>query len=155
MEMPRSILVPTDFSDSADAALEYAVGLAQRFGATVELLHVAEPPRVMAPEMVGSVLEGEIETADELMAQRLSDLNRRGVHGVDGRVVVGAAVEVILREAARADLIVMGTHGRGSLASLVLGSVAATVSRRAAAPVLIVREKPAALRENVSSGRTQ
>ena len=154
MEMPRSILVPTDFSESADAALEYAVGLAQRFGATVELLHVAEPPRVMAPELLGSVLEGEIEAADELMAERLTDLKRRGVHGVDGRVIVGGAIEIILREAARADLIVMGTHGRGSFAQLVLGSVAAAISRRAAAPVLIVREKPAALRETVS-GRTQ
>jgi nucleotide-binding universal stress UspA family protein len=140
------ILIPTDFSDTADAALEYAFVLAERFGASVHLLHVIEDPFVTG----GLSAEAYIAEGPPVRAAMLSDaqslLSQRAAPrhpgvAVDGEVLFGHGAKSIAEYAEQrdVDLIVMGTHGRTGVAHLLLGSVAERVVRIAPCPVLTVR----------------
>lgn len=142
------ILVPVDFSPCSRAALDYAVFLSERIGATIDVLHVWEPPQHAAPEMFvlwhqDSHLTlsefAESEAAQE-MDRFLSSVERKMLRA-RGRLEVGEPVSTILRCATDGeyDLIVMGTHGRTGLAHLISGSVAERVVRRAPCPVTTVR----------------
>jgi nucleotide-binding universal stress UspA family protein len=138
----KRILVPTDFSEPADAALTYALELASKLGATVSLVHVFDDPSgihsgeyvPMPAEMRGQIL------AD--LRRRLADVvSKRGHSELNPQVLVGPTAQAIV-DGARdvgADLIVMATHGRHGMAHLLLGSVAERVVRTAACPVLTVR----------------
>jgi nucleotide-binding universal stress UspA family protein len=135
----NTILFPTDFSEQADQAQRMAEALARDHGAHLVILHVMPPPPVLAGEMGMMVPE-----APELPAEvweRLNDLKPEGVTGVERFLVRGEAASEIVRMAReqKADLIVMGTHGRTGLGRLLMGSVAECVVRRAACPVLTVK----------------
>ncbi len=140
------ILVPTDFSSSSSLATDYAIDMARRYGAAIQLLHVMEEFAHMSvclegcvylPE-IGEKLKGEAEARLAALAQRCE---AAGV-AVRTRLLIGRPIEGILKTAkdATPDLIVMGTHGRGGLAHLLLGSVAERVVRTAPCPVLTVRD---------------
>ena len=140
------ILVPTDFSATADAALDYAFGLAARFGASLQLLHVLDDPFVFE----GMSAEAYIAEAPTLRTAMLEDarerLRHRAVLREDGvtietEVLFGHGARTIAEYAAErgADLIVMGTHGRTGFAHLMVGSVAERLVRTAPCPVLTVR----------------
>jgi len=145
------ILVPTDFSATSDVALDYAVTVAKRFGASLHLLHVVDDPFVggaFGSEMyITSVPAMRVHLVDEA-ASRLSHLLpqcRRVAARTEVRV--GRPADVI-REVAEEhgfDLIVMGTHGRTGMAHLLLGSVAEKIVREAPCPVLTVRGDVAGL----------
>jgi len=153
--MFNRILVPLDFSAPSDAALEYARTVATRFGASLHLLHVADDPyralysaEVYVPEVEG--LREEILTdAARRLKERLqsSDIHELGAT-VDAMVGRPAWSIVDYAESHDIDLIVMGTHGRGGMSHLLMGSVAERVVRTAPCPVLTVRQsrtaKPAA-----------
>jgi len=146
----QRILVPTDFSPTSDAALDYARDVAARFGATVHLLHVLEDPFVNGP-LVSEAYVTEtpgvrttiIEDAKARLTHRLTARDREAFAAHE-EVVFGRGAETIVEYAAdRAiDLIVMGTHGRTGMAHLLLGSVAERVVRTAHCPVLTVRSTP-------------
>ena len=140
------ILVPTDFSPTSDAALEYARALARKFGASLHLLHVFEDPVLMgavtpesyvpeAPETRAAVMKG----AQERLDHRLRPSDRLSA---TGEIVMGSPARAVTDYAARSaiDLIVMGTHGREGIAHLLLGSIAERVVRTAPCPVLTVRQ---------------
>lgn len=142
----RKILVPIDFSETAETALHYAKELARQSGGELHLLHVVDDPMLLAawPMVAGGPA---VETGDEgaalreqlehLMAPRERTQMRTEVH-----VIVGDPTGfAISRYAAENEfeLIVMGTHGRGALAHAVLGSVAEHVVRSAPCPVLTIR----------------
>jgi universal stress protein A len=137
------ILVPTDFSDSADDALAYALTLADQVGATVRLVHVFDDP-----DTVGLYSEMYVPMPPEMRAEIMANLRReltaraaKGTREVASEVLSGAPATTIVDAAKRhqCDLIVMGTHGRHGAAHLLLGSVAERVVRTAACPVLVVR----------------
>jgi nucleotide-binding universal stress UspA family protein len=137
------ILVPTDFSTHADAALEYARELARVFDASLHLLHVVENPLVVgawASDTHAAEITGLQATLVRDSAERLTRLSEDAADwmAVTTEVRTGAAADQILESAAERhiDLIVMGTHGRTGLAHLVMGSVAERVVRKAASPVL-------------------
>jgi nucleotide-binding universal stress UspA family protein len=142
--MYDGILVPTDGSETAAAALDHAVDLAERYGATLHLLHVVESAMIPPTPAGGEVL-------DRLSAHGDSVVNEAR-EGVDDRVPVETAVaegsphRAILDYTADADidLVVMGTHGRTGLQHALLGSVAERVVRLADVPVLTVRHPDAA-----------
>ena len=119
----REILVATDFSDEAEAAVRHAVDYARRFGARLHVLHVFS--------------EGEVE-----VTQLLADSAAMAAPDVPVTVssIGGDAAEEILRYAQRhpIDLIVLGTHGRSGFSRVLLGSVAERVVRGAGIPVLTV-----------------
>ncbi len=134
----KSVLVPTDFSDTSDAALRHAIDIAQTFGARLYLLHV--------PGAIGEHLEADFPLSEfEATVHRLltafvtpDELARLKPEYV---LRVGATAEQIVRYAEErdVDLIVMGTHGRTGMAHLLMGSVAEQVVRTAPCPVTLVR----------------
>lgn len=142
------ILVPTDFSDASDVALDYARSLAAQLGASVELLHVLEDPFVAEGLLAEAyVTEGPSVRAD-LLADARARLEHRATPGVTTTVLFGRGAATIVDYAAHSDanLIVMGTHGRTGLAHLVMGSVAESVVRTARCPVLTIGHIPAGAR---------
>jgi nucleotide-binding universal stress UspA family protein len=144
----KHVLVPTDFSDASETALRYGKALATAFGASLHVVHVIEEPygQPWAVEAYGfslaSLQEEWIKDARGRLAASLSDEERSGLQAVT-TTVLGHPVMEILRYADEQaiDLIVMGTHGRGPLGHVVLGSVAERVVRKAPCPVLTVRAK--------------
>ncbi len=137
------ILCPTDFSPAADAAIDAAVAIAERFGARVELLHVWAPPVTAAldaaiiptPEQIVAYT-GALEESLAKAAARLPLPKDR----VDRHLVQGIAWRDTIEFAEKKgfDLVVMSTHGRTGVAHFVMGSVTERVVRSAKVPVLVV-----------------
>ena len=146
MESPKTILVATDFSAPATAALDYAVSLAERLGASVTVLHVYELPTYAYPDVAVPVppeMEREIvKGATHSLHAACERFTKRGVK-LDALVVRGAPWVEIDRVAdeKKVGLVVLGAHGRGRLARVLLGSVAEKVVRTAKHPVLVVPTK--------------
>ena len=145
--LPKTILVPTDFSDSSDFALAYAVKLARSLGAELVVLHTYELPMIGFPdgtlvataELTSRVLDGARVALDAAVAKHGNagvPLRTLVKEGESWRTIVDAAPEV------GAGLIVMGTHGRSGLPRALLGSVAEKVVRMAPCPVLTVHATP-------------
>lgn len=138
----RHILCAIDFSDGSRRAVDQAVALAHWSGARLELLHVVTPATA-APGAPGFAL-GNVLWPD--VAQLTDEIRRfaglEDASGLDLQIAVreGRAATVIAdhADAAAADLIVVGTHGRSGLSRLLLGSVAGDVLRTAPCPVLTV-----------------
>ncbi len=143
----NNILVATDFGEASDAALTYGRALGAKFGATLHVLHVApnvyltgfgaEAYAVMAPDMQRDVNE----EARKRLHQLLIDTDNSGPPTISALVTSNTPAHAVVQYAKEKniDLIVMGTHGRGALAHMVMGSVAERVVRLAPCPVLTVR----------------
>jgi nucleotide-binding universal stress UspA family protein len=137
------VLVPVDFSELSETVARYGVELTGPSGVTV-LLHVLEPLPLHFESAFGTFVNTEgLMRIRENAQHLLEELARR----FSGRNVVtelreGKPSNEILDAAKRhgAKLIVLGTHGRGGLEHLFLGSVAARVVRKARCPVLTVRD---------------
>jgi nucleotide-binding universal stress UspA family protein len=146
MRPVRNILVASDFSPASRPAFRRAVDLAQANGAALWIAHVAALPIPMSPD--GYVLPrmyddmAQAIRADAQKRLRVL-LERARKAGVRGRALLlkGVAHEAIVRAARahRADMIVLGTHGRTGMARFFVGSVAARVVAAAGCPVLTVR----------------
>ncbi len=143
----KNILIPTDYGEAADTALAYGRALAERFGATLHVLHVPENIflSAFAPENYAALspqLQQDIEDAARTRLGALL-IDSSGLGFVTTPVVVTsnspALTIVDYATNHRIDLIVMGTHGRGALAHMVMGSVAERVVRLAPCPVLTVK----------------
>jgi nucleotide-binding universal stress UspA family protein len=143
------ILVPTDFSETADKALAYAKDLATKLGASLHVLHVFSDPYAVAayaPEVYATVPADvrarAMEDVRERLFERLDATEEQRFRGTRG-IVRGLVAPQIVDYAANQDidLIVIGTHGRRGMAHLLLGSVAEHVVRTARCPVLTVRSE--------------
>jgi nucleotide-binding universal stress UspA family protein len=138
------ILVPTDFSPTADAALAYAKTLAARLDASLHVLHVFTDPYAVStyvPEVYAPVThERGLTDAQERLRERLDADDQRRFRGTLA-IVTGLTANEIVKYANECDvdLIVMGTHGRRGIAHFVLGSVAEHVVRISRCPVLTVQ----------------
>jgi nucleotide-binding universal stress UspA family protein len=142
----RRILVPTDFSLHSHNALIYGAAFAEKFSADLYLLHVFQDLTVAQPEAV-TVGAPIIAPLEQFLASARSALDRLIQENKLERIKVhpevraGVPVDEIIQFATDTDidLIVMGTHGRGWLAHVLLGSVTEKVVRKAPCPVLTVR----------------
>ncbi len=150
MDDIQRILVPVDFSDCSRAALHAAAGLAKRHDASVEVLHVHDAP--WTPDAVKVRTEDGREVhPDEYLAaeseRQLAELIALipAIEAVEHHTTVrsGVAHDVILTRAraVKADLIVMGTHGRTGLRHLLMGSTSEKVMQGAPCPLLVVRDE--------------
>lgn len=142
----RTILVTTDFSDTAKRAFDAARMLAEKFGAKLILAHIEPdrlPPIVVEYAAVGvnDILRDQRTRARERL-QELSDEAFGSEVEVETIVTDGMPhVEIVrLAEQRRADLIVMATHGHGFISHAILGSTTERVVRRAPCPVFVVRD---------------
>jgi len=144
----RRILHPTDFSSASTAAFKRAVAMAKKDRSELVLVHVLAPPMPIAGEgyIPPNVYEDLEASAQRYAEKRLTTLKDKAkTAGVRASIVIreGVADEQIVRaaRAKKADVIVIGTHGRTGLARLFLGSVASRVVTAAPCPVLTVRGK--------------
>lgn len=142
--LPKVILCPTDLSERAEAAIDYACELANKLGATLHLVHVLGVPMMGVPELGMALTSATIDTMVVEQQTALDDLARSKAPKCQiGQAVLrtGEARDVINQTAKElgADLIVIGTHGRTGVARVLLGSVAESIVRTAPCPVLTVR----------------
>jgi nucleotide-binding universal stress UspA family protein len=147
MSLPKVILVPTDFGEPSEVALEYAIEYAKKFEAEIVLMHAYEIPIMGFPD-------GAIVATAELTA-RMLDGARAGLdHQVNSHAGSGVQMRALIKqgdayrmvndtaEEVSAGLIVMGTHGRKGLSRALIGSVAEKVVRTSQIPVLTVHPGP-------------
>ena len=143
----QHVLVPIDFSATADRALAYAIALAQQLQARLTLLHVLDLTPVTMEDMTTGMTATYLEDL-ETDAQHLLQASRERVQGAglqgESLLVQGTPTQTIVDTAGEqgVDLIIMGTHGRTGLAHVFLGSVAEHVVRQGPCPVLVVRRAP-------------
>jgi nucleotide-binding universal stress UspA family protein len=151
MQEIHKILVPVDFSEHSQRALDEAIGLAKKFGAELHLLHCYQlypvgatgaPYDIVLPETLERAIR---EGASGLLSEWKQKAAGQGVQ-VQEHLDAGAPSSGIadLAEKLGADLIVMGSRGLTGLKHLMLGSVAERTIRIAPCPVLIVKQGAAA-----------
>jgi len=143
----KTVLVPTDFSDASESALRFGKAMAEKFGASLHVVHVMEDllAHAWAAEVyVSSMpqLRDEIEKESrQRLGTLLTDDERKALRAETALLAGNPFLEIIrYAKAHNVDLIVMGTHGRGPIAHMLLGSVAEKVVRKSPCPVLTVRE---------------
>ena len=143
------ILYATDYSKASARALDEAIALAKQNRAELLVLHVidAVPPYVAGEDIGGADLYMKLEETTKQEAEtsmkKLMEKLRKLKVNAKSLLLRGTAHEQIVRAAKsrRANLIVIGTHGRTGLSKLLMGSVANQVVSRAHCPVLTVRGK--------------
>jgi len=144
--MTRRILHPSDFSAASNAAFKKAIEMAKASRAELLIVHVINPivpvagEGYVSPKMYDDLAASTRAWARKQLDRLLGKAKKSGVRG-KGVLAEGAAHEQIARIAKtkRADLVVMGTHGRSGFARLFLGSVAGRVVAAAPCPVLTVK----------------
>jgi nucleotide-binding universal stress UspA family protein len=140
----QHLLVPTDFSEYADDALDYAIELAKTLQARLTVLYVYYLPSLalgeVSPVVIDDTLQAMETNARQQAQKALARVLRAGLQG-DSVIVEGTPFQMIIDTAKDkgADLIVMGTHGRTGLSHVLMGSVAEKVVRLAPCPVLVTR----------------
>ena len=142
--MFRSLLVPLDGSTAAEQALPWAVSLARRFGAALKIIHVHVPIWDVSGENSVYSLLADREIREEMQVY-LDDIVRRisdnmGIFPTSA-LLEGSVADAIERHATElgVDLVVMTTQGRGTVARMLLGSVADRLVRQSKVPLLLVR----------------
>jgi len=154
----KKILYPTDMSETSTHAFGYAASIANRYDASITLLHVLQNPRPTSENLVTTVL-GDTkwqELLDRHKTEVVEKIRRRLEKYCEETeaqlpacpflmeeviVKIGNPVEEIIREVDQKeyDMIIMGAHGHGAIAGAVMGSVSRRVVRRSTTPVLLVR----------------
>lgn len=158
MHRYSTVMVPYDFSEHSQAALELAVELASRLRSSLHLVHVVQQPAplhptpggVFTPPHLAGELRAEAERGLSAVIERFPPDCEATAHVVE----VGNVTDGLAQAAADldADLVVMGTHGRTGLAHALLGSVAERMLRHAPCPVVTVRADE---HDGATAGRTQ
>jgi len=138
--MAGTIIVGVDGSEAGQAALAWAIEQAQLGQAEVTAVHAWQPPSFGDPTGMGAVSFPLDELAQGARATLADAVAQLGDSATSVRQVVaeGSAAGVLLDHAAAADLVVVGSRGRGGFAGLLLGSVSHQVAQHATCPVVIV-----------------
>jgi len=140
----RHVLVPHDFSETADQALKTAAGLASQGGGRLTVLNVVSPTYLISDPMFTASLpppEAAVPDVRASLGQRVARILRGTEVSTKVVVEIGHAAETIADVAKSASLVVMATHGRTGVSHLLMGSVAERVVRISPAPVLTIRPK--------------
>lgn len=148
--MFKRILVPVDGSDTARRGLQAAIRLAKQCSSRIRVVHVVEVAPMLAVAEAGAyvaeVFDAMAQAGKKVLDKARAEAERAGLKA-ESMVIEDmphGVAEGIVRDAKkwRADLIVLGTHGRRGMTRLVLGSDAEQVVRLAPVPVLLVRASP-------------
>ncbi len=140
-----NVLVATDFGPAAKSALDYGRDIARTFGAKLHVLHVIENPMLWAgaeaPTVDFMAVQRDLEAGAHAALERAVTTEDRKQLGAVTAVRSGPPALEIVKYASdsAADIIIMGTHGRGFIGHLMMGSVAERVVRIAGCPVLTIR----------------
>lgn len=152
----QRILVPVDYSSCSRVSLRVAVELAQRFDATLDVVHVWDRPSYVSnvvmtrsdPLSPKSLIVLIQENAQRDLEEFLKSAELSPDKPLTGRLLAGDPASSLLHElkAAKHDLVVIGTHGRTGLSHVLLGSVAEKLVRLSPVPVLTVPDEVARTR---------
>ena len=143
---PQKLLLATDLSEASSSATDHAFELAGRLGAALLVVSVIDPGSLLLPGGRFRARVDQVRERREEQAQALVERGRElGIEvsflvwtGDPGDQIVSAA------EAERVDMVLVGSHGRGPVGRLFLGSVSEHVVRNAPCPVLVVRPRESA-----------
>ena len=147
----KTIIVAVDFSNATPGVLEMAVGMAKAFGAELRLFHAVEPePSYTAygftPEEFPAmhIYQEEARRRAAVKLEELVTQVKADLPDVSSQVVEGSPLHALLEyvKEIQPDLVVLGAHGHGVIASLLLGSVAEGMVRKATVPTLVVPAVP-------------
>jgi nucleotide-binding universal stress UspA family protein len=141
----KHIVVATDGSRSAAAAMDWALTEAELWGAELTVVHAWEYPYVGLNRGTAEPVELMQLDAAHVLADAVSDLrSRRQATGakIHAKLVLGPTATAIVDAAATTDLLVVGARGRGALKSMLLGSTSSAVIHRAHCPVAIIHAEP-------------
>lgn len=149
----QRILVPVDYSSCSRAALRFAAEIAQKFQASLDVVHVWDRPSYVSdvvmtttePVSGKSLIRAIQENAQRDLDEFLSTTALPAGTKITGHLLTGDPASALLHELKRQryDMVVAGTHGRTGLAHLLLGSVAEKLVRLSAVPVLTVPDEAA------------
>ena len=148
------VVVGFDGSDTAQRAVSWAVTEATARGRGLVLVHAVMPP--VATGGLGVGLPPSLDLVEQLESQALAQLDEfaSGLTGVDvsTAVAIGAPSAVLLEASETADMVVIGSRGRGGFSGLLLGSVSGQVSAHAECPVAVIRDLPSGTAARVVVG---
>ena len=147
MFSPKNILVPTDFSEHSDKALQQAIDIAKQFKSKIYLLHVigiiiqCTVDYCLPPQTVDQVENESVSSAKKMITEQLAKFPDSKSIEIIADIRKGTPYEEILRDQQdkKIDLIVIASHGKTGLLSHLIGSVAEKVVRNVKCPVLLVR----------------
>jgi nucleotide-binding universal stress UspA family protein len=136
----ETVLVPTDGSETANAAADHAIRIAAETDAALHIVHVVDLTAITDEYGSGAVLEALEEAGERAVDNVVERANEAGVRSVEASVMSGTPARAIVDYAddREIDLVVMGTHGRTGLSRYLLGSVTEKVVRLAGTPVLTI-----------------
>jgi nucleotide-binding universal stress UspA family protein len=138
----NTIVVGVDGSKQGEAALEFAAEEAALRGARLLIVGAWEIPMMIEPVGVypGESFEGLREDTESIVQAAVARVRElQPVVACEGKAIEGRPAALLLKEAEHADMIVVGSRGRGGFASLLLGSVSQQVVHHAPCPVVVVR----------------
>ncbi len=143
---PQKLLLATDLSEASYSATEQAFELASRLGAALLIVSVIDPGSLLLPGGRFRARVDQVRERREQQAQTLVERGRRQGIEVSFLIWTGDPGDQIVEaaEAERVDMVLVGSHGRGAVGRLFLGSVSEHVVRNAPCPVLVVRPREAA-----------
>ena len=151
--MFHAILVPVDGSEPSDSAVAFALRMAAEERASVTFAHAVEVTKIIAMTSASAIgpqyaLDAALQAGREMLAQAQAQATQAGIDA-DIELLEGDCVSSLLdlAERKKADLIVVGSHGRGGISRALLGSVAEGILRRSPIPVLVTHapKKPASV----------
>ncbi len=148
MFAPKNILVPTDFSKYADAALKIAVDMAVTYDANIYLLHAVDNTISRKSldygiryEEIKQIEENSISSSAERLKKQATAIIKNDKVKVVFDTKLGDPSEIILKEqkAKKVDLIVIASHGKSGIVRYLMGSVATKITKSAKCPVMLVK----------------
>ena len=133
------IVVGVDGSQSSREALQWAVDEARRRNASVEAVYAWHEPFVAGYDYLGERDIGGIEEKErQILDAAIADVDATGIPPIERSIVAGGAAGALVEAAKGADLLVVGSRGRGGFSGLLLGSVSQQVAHHASCPVVII-----------------
>lgn len=143
----KKLLLATDLTEASASATDEAFELATRLGASLLVVSVIDPGSLLMPGGRFRVRVDQVRERRELLAQELVERGRLAGIEVSFLIWTGDPGDMIVEaaEAEHADMVLVGSHGRGAVGRLFLGSVSEHVVRNAHCPVLVVRPRDATI----------
>jgi nucleotide-binding universal stress UspA family protein len=138
----KKVLVPVDFSPPSTLAVNHGVALARKFRATLSLLHVVESPSALLYTFPTEAERVEAQRKDQAEKMLPLMVGNEDQDDLDVKFIaragdVGEVIQAVIHEE-QADVVVMGTHGRGLFGRLFIGSVTQVLLRKLGVPILTV-----------------
>jgi len=140
----KTILTAIDFSEVTDTVVNYSIKFAKSYNSSVRLLHIAEPPSAFLGDNFGPQVVRDVK-ADTIKKEhqdldKITELMKSEGISVKSIIIQGSTIEKIIEqsEKSNANIIILGSHGKGVIASAIMGSTCQGVIQKSKCPVLVI-----------------